>query len=379
MQTVRPLLKRGTILASGLLASSIAAGKHFATPGNPACYPDAHDVIIWTFSSAILYAAALVGLPLLERCVPSPGGPDDAPRSRWLQWFAVYGSLGAAGGHLRSWGVVGWLHCPPPPRELALLPWTFMGSVLLMALLEELHALAVRRRLAGQARLGTLAGERRRLQYDLMSEDDRRRKDVAEILHSEVQGRLVVAQTLLRRALGHGSTGSLAVRRVAGEVLEHVRRVRADSLARVTALTTAAEYGPALAQEIRRICQEFQAVLPIILAIEGSLEAKTDDRLPAETRTAIGRFVREALLNALKHAHPGRVEIRLETPPEGGIALTIRDDGRGFAPGGRSGFGLAAPAAHLETAGGSWSVESAPGQGTVLRLRLPVAAAGAAS
>ena len=54
--------------------------------------------------------------------------------------------------------------------------------------------------------------------------------------------------------------------------------------------------------------------------------------------------------------------------------MAIRDNGAGFVPGGprRSGsFGLASMRARAHAVGGNLSVQSAPGEGTVVEVTLP--------
>lgn len=85
------------------------------------------------------------------------------------------------------------------------------------------------------------------------------------------------------------------------------------------------------------------------------------------------RIVQEALANVIKHARARRVQLTAARVGEQ-IELCIRDDGEGFdtsaPPPGRGLRLLAKRAAEL---GGDLSIESAPGGGTTLRLRLDVA------
>lgn len=62
------------------------------------------------------------------------------------------------------------------------------------------------------------------------------------------------------------------------------------------------------------------------------------------------------------------------------MALDIVDDGRGFdpasAPAGDGGFGLPAMRSRAESLGGTFTVESAPGQGTAVAITLPLPVVG---
>jgi signal transduction histidine kinase len=104
------------------------------------------------------------------------------------------------------------------------------------------------------------------------------------------------------------------------------------------------------------------------LLVEGSVE------LPAEVEEGLYRIAQEALNNALKHAAPTSVTVRIRTDARG-VMLEVSDDGRGFDPEGVSdegGMGLANMRERAERLGGSLVVLSAPGEGTTVRLSLEV-------
>lgn len=95
--------------------------------------------------------------------------------------------------------------------------------------------------------------------------------------------------------------------------------------------------------------------------------------LPDEYKTCIYRVVQEALRNTTRHARAKHVEIRL-VEGDHSLQLSIRDDGQGFAPATEKGIGLLGMeerVAHLE---GSFHVESALGEGTLIRVELPLPA-----
>jgi len=95
---------------------------------------------------------------------------------------------------------------------------------------------------------------------------------------------------------------------------------------------------------------------------------------PAEELT-VYRLVQEALTNASKHARARTIDVRLAL--EGAeVRVEVDDDGAGFDP------NAAAPGSHgltgmrhrVEALGGELDIDSAPGRGTRVRARLPVAA-----
>ena len=89
---------------------------------------------------------------------------------------------------------------------------------------------------------------------------------------------------------------------------------------------------------------------------------------------ALYRIAQEILNNVLKHAAATKVAIALDRGPRA-IALTIRDDGEGFdLEAGRAagGMGLANIRQRVEEMGGRLILTSAPGQGTEVRVDVPV-------
>ena len=101
-----------------------------------------------------------------------------------------------------------------------------------------------------------------------------------------------------------------------------------------------------------------------------------------ETETACFRVAQEAINNVLRHAQARNLWLRLFTAG-GRLAISVRDDGRGFdlesvrqrAADGTS-LGLVGMEERMALAGGSFELRSAPGQGTVLLATFPLAAAG---
>ena len=88
------------------------------------------------------------------------------------------------------------------------------------------------------------------------------------------------------------------------------------------------------------------------------------------------RVVQEALTNARKHSGLDRARVRLEKQP-GEVLIVVEDDGKGFDPASveredsRS-FGLKIMRERVEKAGGSLEIDSTPGEGTRVRVRVAV-------
>ncbi len=107
-------------------------------------------------------------------------------------------------------------------------------------------------------------------------------------------------------------------------------------------------------------------------------EAPAKDRLDLSGAAHVQaiRILQEALINARKHAGARQVWVRIVH--EGNrLCLVVEDDGRGFEPTsvhepGRERFGLQVMRERAESVGGTLAVESKPGQGTRIVLRMPL-------
>jgi signal transduction histidine kinase len=85
------------------------------------------------------------------------------------------------------------------------------------------------------------------------------------------------------------------------------------------------------------------------------------------------RIAQEAVSNAVRHAHPRAVHIAM-TDGEGHWELAVADDGVGMEQGpdvyAREGFGLSSMRQRAGAIGGEWRIESTPGAGTRVSVRL---------
>src|SRR5918998_1377196 len=102
------------------------------------------------------------------------------------------------------------------------------------------------------------------------------------------------------------------------------------------------------------------------------IEEGFPQELPAEVSVELLRVLQEALTNARRHSGARNVEVGLRMEGEVLVAGVI-DDGRGFDPAStRAGVGLSAMRERVEGLGGRIEVESSPGEGTKVTLRVPL-------
>jgi signal transduction histidine kinase len=213
------------------------------------------------------------------------------------------------------------------------------------------------------------------------------RRQLAEVTAAQEEERRRIAREL------HDGVGpalaSMNLRlQTAGKLLEQDRHL-ADEIAEL------ANLAQANVRDIRRLIYDLRPAaldeLGLVPALrdyvarcrrEHGLEIVAswppeDERLPPSTKTALFRIVQEALTNAARHAQARRVDLALEWD-EKLVRLLVADDGQGFdlyeardraRQGGH--LGLWSMRERVEQLGGHFVVDSAPGQGTRLKMTIP--------
>jgi signal transduction histidine kinase len=93
--------------------------------------------------------------------------------------------------------------------------------------------------------------------------------------------------------------------------------------------------------------------------------------LPMATEVVLLRVCQEALANVRKHARASSAHVRLDYDADV-VRLEVRDDGAGFDPAAVSGgYGLRGMRTRVTEAGGTLTVDSAPGTGTRVSAIMP--------
>jgi len=113
---------------------------------------------------------------------------------------------------------------------------------------------------------------------------------------------------------------------------------------------------------------EARTQIPCLVQVPDNLPVLSDAK-------AIGlfRILQEALTNVMRHAQAHTVELTL-TLQGGELCLTVADDGVGFVatPGRPTSFGIVGMRERVLIMGGELSLESEPGEGTTLEVRVPM-------
>jgi signal transduction histidine kinase len=226
--------------------------------------------------------------------------------------------------------------------------------------LRSLRLLADRNaQLAEQTAQLTAVEERNRLARDLHD-------SVSQELFS-----LTMLAAAARRTLD-GRPDLTAARLV--EIEESARRALEETRSLIFALRPAALDGRGLAPALR----DLLGALHERQGLRIDLRVTGERRLPLEHEQALFRIVQEALANVARHSgvRSAIVTLRYESDV---VALDVRDSGRGFdlttARNPRS-IGLQSMAERAEALGGTLELHSAPGAGTTIAVRIPVAREG---
>ena len=205
----------------------------------------------------------------------------------------------------------------------------------------------------------------------LAQEDERRR--IAVDLHDQL-GQQMTALRLTLETLKALAVDRSELRQHV-EVLEDLtRQIDQDLSFRVWQVAPAALEGAGLVAALTEYAASWSKRFGISAQVHASRPA--EGVLVSEIETTIYRFAQEALNNVAKHARADRVDIVLECSDER-VSLIVEDNGIGFNPTeertGRGGFGLRGMRERATLAGAECQIESAPGRGTTIILRVPVA------
>lgn len=205
----------------------------------------------------------------------------------------------------------------------------------------------------------------RRLNESLESETRR----IARALHDE-SGQLLAAVHIQLRQMARGLPADAQFKIEEVENLLEQIEQQLRNFSHELRPTVLDDYG--LVPALQTLAEKFSRRFGMPVSVDGKLSP----RLTRSVEAAMYRVTQEALNNVARHAKASRVSIRLWRLP-GEFHCYIRDDGVGFDPiavakGSRSAVGLLGIRERLTVLGGTLQIESAPQQGTELRIFVPV-------
>jgi NarL family two-component system sensor histidine kinase LiaS len=204
-----------------------------------------------------------------------------------------------------------------------------------------------------------LAAERERATSDARAAE---RARIAREIHDAISQHLFGLRMIaagMRRA-DPGNQQVRAMERISEEALR-------DMQALLTELHPASLDGAGLAPALAEICAAYRDRLGV--TVDAELDEVT---VPAPVEHALLRITQEACTNAVRHGHARRLTVSM-TRQDGQVQLAVRDTGTGFDPAApHAGSGLAHIRDRVAELGGSVNIDSAPGRGAALTVRVPV-------
>ena len=197
----------------------------------------------------------------------------------------------------------------------------------------------------------------RRISQMMVRAQEEERKRLSRELHDQV-GQMLTA---LRMEVGRGHQAESKAL-----IDTMVATVRDLSMGLRPSMLDDIGLGPALQWLARDHARRFDC--PVNVELSGDLDA-----LPESHRTCTYRVVQEALTNCARHAQARRIDVALHGTP-GQLRLQIKDDGVGMParPLTAPGLGLFGIEERVRELGGRLQLYSQPGQGTSLKIEMPI-------
>lgn len=416
-------------LHTGFAALLVVGVVRLMAPGPRGSFP-----LMWAGLALVLAAVYLTGTVLEHR--HAAGRVRFNPRRYGLQWLvavtALWGLL-LVGSADFAWLAfpLFFLHLHLLPRRAALLTIALMTTAVIasqwfasgdpvphaaavvgplfgaaFAVITGLAYVALYREAENQRRA---ADELRRTRQELaasqheagvLAERERLAREIHDTLAQGLSSIVLLARAA-EQSLAHGDPVTAASR------VALMQQTAADNLAEarsfVRGLSSPQLHDTTLVEALRRLCEETErsaaaggAALRCRLEVDGE-----PAELPQPHQVALLRAAQASLANVREHASAGNAVVTL-TFLGTEVTMDIYDDGVGFDPdlaagagaagagstgteaaraghdGGAdgSGFGLRSLRERVEALSGSLELETAPGDGTVVVIRLPLDHAG---
>jgi signal transduction histidine kinase len=204
-----------------------------------------------------------------------------------------------------------------------------------------------------------LAAERQRATSDARGAE---RARIAREIHDAISQHLFGLRMIaagMRRA-DPDNQQARAIERISEEALRDMQTLLAE-------LRPASLDGAGLAAALLDICAAYQERLGV--AVDASVD---DVAVPAPVEHALLRITQEACANAVRHGAARHLSVSL-TRQDAHAELAVADTGTGFDPAApQAGSGLAHIRDRVAELGGTVDIDSAPGRGTTLTVRVPV-------
>lgn len=260
-------------------------------------------------------------------------------------------------------------------REYELL---LVGNKELLRRVDELEGVVADNSEKGETANASATSERvlHELSSKILAAQEQERRRIASDLHDGVAQTLGVVKYSVESRVAQlkRDNPGLDLRQFES-VIDQIREAVDDirKISRNLSPSVLDEFGICVA--IDMLCRDFESEVP---SINIECRACIDEiGLPEVVKVAIYRVVQEALNNIQKYASARQVEVAV-TAADDELSLLIRDDGEGFdaaevllGSNQQRGMGLVSMKERVEVTGGTFQLESSPGQGAAIVATWP--------
>ncbi|MGI9174605.1 MAG: chemotaxis protein CheB [Rhodothermales bacterium] len=233
-----------------------------------------------------------------------------------------------------------------------------------------------------EARVQERTQQVRRLASDLTLAEQRERRRIAQVLHDDLQQLLYGVQVKLQMLAKNSSEKTKEQQVAALEDL--IDRSIQTSRTLTVNLSPPVLEGEGLDQSVEWLALQMEDVHGLEVDVETIGSGKVPGR---DLHVLLFQLIRELLFNVVKHAETSKAQVQLRSDDEM-LTILVKDEGRGFdpetVPGPKgleltsgdlaTGLGLFSIRERLRAVGGMLEIESAPGRGTHVTIRLPLQA-----
>lgn len=215
--------------------------------------------------------------------------------------------------------------------------------------------------------------DQRRMSERLLSAQEKERQQMARRMHDEIGGLLASLQMTVDRAKCELQDSGVGITELCDEVESQIEEISTV----VRLLTGQAsprlldDYG--LSQAIPKLVETFEETENLYIELHNEIDP--GERFPSLLEKVIYRVLREALVNVVRHAGTDQAQVILNKS-ERRLRLHIIDHGEGFSPSATlddtGKLGLAGIRERVQRLNGTFSLNTAEGEGTRISITLPL-------
>jgi signal transduction histidine kinase/ligand-binding sensor domain-containing protein len=215
------------------------------------------------------------------------------------------------------------------------------------------------------------ANEMRELAGRLINAQEDERRRIARELHDDFSQRLALLSVEMELA-GADSTGAPAESAPRlGEMATRVKDLSSEVHRMAYELHPAKLDQLGLVAAARGFCRELAKQSGVRIEFEPGHFPRD---FPADVALCLYRIIQESLQNVVRHSGAPEARVELQAEP-GQLRLVVSDSGQGFdttRAGREGGLGLSSMQERIRLVRGAFSVDSRPGQGTRIEVRVPL-------